>query len=66
MKYKIEKEDSIKQQDLFVEDGFGNLKPNPYITGEKQEPKQQELDLEFQGEIMQIKINKGVIIKKTR
>lgn len=47
MKYKIEKKDNVKQQDLFVEDGFGNLKPNPYITGEKQEPKQQELDLEF-------------------
>ena len=47
MKYKIEKEDSMKQQDLFVEDGFGNLKPNPVITGEKQEPKQLELNLEF-------------------
>ena len=36
-----------EQQDLFVEDGFGNLYPNPYITGQKQEPKQLELELEF-------------------
>lgn len=39
--------EKYEEQDLFIEDGFGNLKPNPYITGDKKEPKQQELDLEF-------------------